>query len=535
MTETAEREPEPEPKLRLGSEIAFSKRPLKLEPDVRRGALPDRVPMWKGIPLDMSRASRPFLYESKAVSPPREVFLEGEGLGQLYVCFGAPGTGKSYLLKQLLKQLAKPDWKPSWGGLLLDPKQTLIKEVLKEIPAGPFHLISNDKSSQRINILKSALGPRDLGVALALAAESGGISAKEPYWLNEMKRIFGAGLALLEMRKKPMTLLSLAELLLLESEAKPGEPREPRFAVELSRLRESLRENPDPKTDRNCARVTAEFAQYQSGRGNNADTVRSFISQVLSPFLDPELDHLSDSDQSASLADLIFAQGKWVLLDIPKKALSVSRMLSALAKVLFQRAALDREASYPEQSKRRVFLFVDEYAELASDLPGEGFGDSIFFSQARQFKVLSFIATQGVPMLENSGVREAWKTILSNSAGKIFFRVSDPDSAELASKLLGEGEQLVADHGVTQSPEGGNIQRSEKLERRTVLTSDLFATALGRGQFVFLGTTTGRGVVGFGDKNDCTQPPGKRSVAGLLYVQSASDQDNMPPQTTGGS
>jgi hypothetical protein len=486
--------------LKLGTEITLSKRPKPLSADVRRVVMPDRVPEWKGIPLDMSYAERPFEYVAKAVEPRHQVCLTGEGLGQLYVCFGAPGTGKSFLIRQLLKQLAK-GWDPEWGGLLLDPKQSLLDEIEGDPDINPP--LAKDKASgtesrlhivgpkRNTNLLLSNLGPRDLGVALALAAESAGISTKEPYWLNELKRIFGAALALLEIKGRKLTLRNLAELLLGEEKDKKGERR--------SRLEGALYvadqgEKLDEAQSRKLDRAVAELSQFTKSQGNNADTVRSFVSQVLSPFLDPMLDYLSEESAKAPITDLMIKDGKWVLVHVPKSQLSVSRMVSALAKILFQRAALERSIPVPEDPAhppRRIFLFVDEYAELASDLPGEGFGDSLFFSQARHFKVLSFIATQGVPMLENSGVREAWKTILSNSAGKIFFRVADPDTADLAAKLLGEGNLIVSDKSVTQSPEGGNIQKGEKLERRTVLTSDLFATGLTRGQFAFLGTTDG--------------------------------------------
>jgi len=479
--------------LRLGLEITITKRPQRLSPDVSRAVRPDRVPVWKGIPLDRLYSERSFDYVSQATDPKQEVCLTGKGLNQLYVCFGAPGTGKSYLMKQLLKQMAK-EWEPPWGGLLLDPKQTLFEKKPKqtlfervveeiEIPANRLHVIS---PSTRTNLLCSNLGPRDLGAALAMAAQSAGISSKEPYWLNEMKRIFGAGLTLLNILGRKSTLHNLADLLL--STEKVGKERR---AALVGDIGEAENLPGDEKTVRNRERAISELEQFTATHGDNAETVRSFISQVLSPFLDPELDYVSDDSESQqSIAELIIRDANWVMLEVPKNSLSVSHMLSALAKILFQRAALDRFASFPKR-EGPIFLFVDEYAELASDLPGDGFGDSIFFSQARQFKVFSFIATQGIPMLENSGVREAWKTILSNSAGKIFFRVADPDTAELAAKLLGEGNLIVADKSVVHSPEGGNVQKGEKLERRTILTSDLFTTALKQGQFVFLGVTDG--------------------------------------------
>ncbi|UVT16038.1 MAG: type IV secretion system DNA-binding domain-containing protein [Nitrospira sp.] len=468
--------------LRLGNEMSIVKRPKPVIADALRVVRPDRIPVWKGIPLDLSHAQRPFEYIFKDTN--REVSLTGEGLGQLYVCFGAPGTGKSYFMLGLLKQLAAPAWEQPWGGLLLDPKQTLVGEARNVIPKDRLHVIAPNQD-RGINLLASHLGPRDLGVALALAAQSAGVSAKDPYWLNELKRLFGAGFALLDLTGRPLTLASLANLFL--GTELVGNKRVTPLQRDLERAQPA---STDEIHRRRLDRALSELAQFATARSDNVETVRSFISQVLSPFLDPDLDYVSDNANQVSLADLILRDGKWVLLAVPRSALSVSRMISSLAKTLFQRAILERLTLY-QDNDRRVFLFVDEYAELASDLPGDGFGDSIFFSQMRQFRVLAVIATQGTPMLENSGVKEAWKTILSNSAGKLFFRVADPDTADLASKLLGEGDLIVNDSGVSNSLEGGSVQKGQKLDRRTVLTSDLFLTGLERGHLVFLGTTDG--------------------------------------------
>src|SRR5262249_39580592 len=149
--------------LRLGVGMTIAKRPKLVTGDSRPVTLPDRIPVWKGIPLDLSNAQRPFEYKFKDTD--KDVFLTDEGLGQLYVCFGAPGVGKSYFMLQMLKQLAAESWTESWGGLLLDPKQTLIDDARAVIPKERLHVIAPGTSSAT-NLLASHLSPRDLGVAL---------------------------------------------------------------------------------------------------------------------------------------------------------------------------------------------------------------------------------------------------------------------------------------------------------------------------------------------------------------------------------
>src|SRR5206468_10246255 len=130
------------------------------------------------------------------------------------------------------------------------------------------------------NLLASHLGPRDLGVALALAAQSAGVSAQDPYWLNELKRLFGAGLALIHLTGKPVTLASLADLFLgtIPVDGK----RVQRLQVEMERVQNV---ELDTNQGRRRDRVVSELVQFTTSKSDNVETVRSFLSQVLAPFL----------------------------------------------------------------------------------------------------------------------------------------------------------------------------------------------------------------------------------------------------------
>ena len=53
--------------------------------------------------------------------------LRDAGLAQLHIVFGGPGSGKSYFFMHVLRQLAdRTRWNEPWGGLLLDPKGTIV-------------------------------------------------------------------------------------------------------------------------------------------------------------------------------------------------------------------------------------------------------------------------------------------------------------------------------------------------------------------------------------------------------------------------
>jgi hypothetical protein len=466
--------------IRLGEELLLRKR---FVPVTQAGATP-------GIARFRPRAAAtsaglatpvPEQYQLQATGASLE--LENEALAQLYLVFGGPGSGKSHFFMHVLQQLADHGrWNEAWGGLILDPKGTLADRARRTL--GDQIMALGVRQSTPINLLRCHLAPHDLGVALALAGQAAGVGGNEPYWINQLKLLFGAGLAALDLLGEVGTLRALAEMFLLNDPGKPGRPDTPKLGALVEVLKSKQL---DAHGIRRRDRISAVLSPFLSGKGENHDTTRTFLQQVLSPFLDPDLDHLSAVTQTDSVADLIFRDARWIVLDLPKTSLSTSKFISTLVKILFQQAALYRKVLYPDQG-RRVFMLIDEYAEMATDLPGEGFGDSIFFSQMREFKVLSLIATQGQSMLENSAIKEAWQTILTNSSGKLVFRLNDPDTADLAAKQVGERDFLAFDSGTSRSADSASSSSGQRVERRGEFASGVFMGSLDRGQFAFLGS-----------------------------------------------
>jgi hypothetical protein len=476
-------------RLRLGTELVLERRFVP----VQRAGIAPGIPRFRPRGASQASGALPAVPEEyKFAARDATLELTDEALAQLHVVFGGPGSGKSYFFMRLLEQLDDPArWVEPWGGLILDPKGTLARRVVAELGGSKITVIGGPRSKP-INLLRTHLGPHDLGVALALAAQAAGVGGSEPFWVNQLKLLFGAGLAALELRGQPLTLNALATMLLTNIPVAPNPARginrateSPMLSNEVDRLKALVPS--DDATRRRRDRVLSVLAPFASAKGDNTDTVRAFIQQVLSPFLDPDLDPLSYGDATDSVADLIFRDGQWIVLELPRTSLSTSKFVATLVKVLFQQAALARQTIYPTHG-RRVFMMIDEYAELATDLPGEGFGDSIFFSQMREFKVLALIATQGASMLKNSAIREAWETILTNSSSKMIFKINDPDTAELASKQVGERDFLAFEGSAQRNNDGAGTSSSQRIERKGEFASGLFLGALERGQFAFLGS-----------------------------------------------
>jgi hypothetical protein len=67
---------------------------------------------------------------------------------------------------------------------------------------------------------------------------------------------------------------------------------------------------------------------------------------------------------------------------------------------------------------RPLVLAVDEYSEVASEVPGQPMGDGYFFSVCRQNGCMGLIATQSVNVLQASSLKENWKAVFSTFGAK---------------------------------------------------------------------------------------------------------------------
>src|SRR5262249_29207798 len=96
---------------------------------------------------------------------------------------------------------------------------------------------------------------------------------------------------------------------------------------------------------------------------------------------------------------------------------------------------------------RPVLFLADEYHTVATQLQGVPFGDSEFFSQARQFGALCLVATQSVEQLQRSGLGDAWKAVFATLAAAVFMRGQDPATRKYLEELAGPREYVVRGRG----------------------------------------------------------------------------------------
>jgi type IV secretory pathway TraG/TraD family ATPase VirD4 len=185
---------------------------------------------------------------------------------------------------------------------------------------------------------------------------------------------------------------------------------------------------------------------------------------------------------------------------LSRENIAFSRMLCTIVKVLFQQTVLNRDDRYARgeltNNERRVVFFADEYSDVATDLQGSSLGDSNFISLARAYHCMVLLATQNIQMLKTSGlggVEGAWEGVLGNMSAKIFLSAADPDTAEYASKLLGEAEVASRVLNVTMGGEGVSQTIPLTVEQKKSLQPEVILRAFTRGQGVVIGQLDGVG------------------------------------------
>jgi hypothetical protein len=471
--------------------------------NVRR---PPAPPTRSGMDVDQDRIEYSF------ESTPNSVSLADQGLCQSYGIFGNPGVGKTYLLMYLLRQIARhaaddPDRK--FGALILDPKAALQGDVHEAVcKAGRESdlVIINEslmkQAGHELNIIDCFLTPLDLGKCLSMAAQAAGIRARDEYWMNQLSVMLSAGLQLLylmrNLNKRQPTIRDLAELLLAEDDV--GSQGKPEFESRLDIILKDAFQHASSMTPDDREELSLCRSELQRMRpSKDYTTLLSFVDQAFGLFRRREYAMFSKNTtpdkMGRNLYDSIVEDGKIVLVSVSKRSLAISKMLCTLIKTIFQQTVLTRldryQAGELKNFARPILFMADEYSDVATEIPGQPMGDARFFSQMRQFGCMALVATQSVQMLKAAGLEETWKAIYGNMAAKIFMQTGDTETAEEATKLVGESEFRFRSFNHTWSPDGSSHSVNADLKDRKDLPTKIMLQTLGQGQAVVVGTTDG--------------------------------------------
>jgi hypothetical protein len=442
--------------------------------------------------------------------------LANEGLVLQYGVLGAPGSGKTNLLMHLLNQVIaheRDDPDRKFGGLILDPKAALIEDarrIFRSLGRADDLVVISDRELPKaagggVNVIDGPLSPTDLGEALVLAARSAGIGASEPFWLQQMAKVFGAIVALLRLLA-PGKAPTLADVMWYAVGSTHGETSSvENLETLIKRAHGALLQKGDAVEDDpllHDARMQLEnlerYASRAPGRSDpkQRPLVEQFMEQAFAIFRQAENRCYSVATPAGqrSLYDQVIEDGKVLLVSPGPQKLTLSRVLPSLMKLVFQRTVLSRFERYRAReltNKDRPVLFMaDEYHTVATQLDGVPFGDSEFFSQARQFGALSVVATQSVEQLQRSGLGDAWKAVFATLAAVVFMRGHDPTTRQYLEDLAGPREYRVRrrDHSRNDGREG--LSWSVETQEAPAIPKGLLE-AFTQGDAVVIGTTEG--------------------------------------------
>jgi hypothetical protein len=493
-------------------------------------------------------------YELVPAFGENETAISEKGLVTGYGIFGAPGTGKTHLVLQILERMLllnkqKPDVK--FGGMILDPKAALLDKVTELWPRlgderkddliilkpdllnEPDHLrrygLDPDSHMRFVNVIDCALTPGELGRMLVLAAQSAGVAAKEPFWFLAWTNLFGAALTLLEYHERAVpTVRQLLDSILLPGRLNRARTVSSRTGGHSTRRMRRIEEIAEllSKDSKATAQklhqelpviaeqqiesdITAAAAQIESFfESDYVRTLEAFITNAFGAFqqhrfwclspkrnIRPLIRKHGRGKSKPSFYDLIIEQGKVVLVSVGPEDPGMGKMLCTLVKTLFQQTVMSRRERYLsfklDNFTRPVFLACDEYAEIASEVPGQPVGDGRFFSLARENGCMGVLATQSIHTLENSALKESWKSIFSNLGAKIFMGAADNETAKQASDLAGTIDWEMGSTSVSHSREH-SFSRQDSFQQRPELTPYILTHVLKKGQAVSIGSLDAR-------------------------------------------
>lgn len=452
-----------------------------------------------------------------------ELAISDDGLVCSYGIFGAPGSGKTYLMLNLLRQLLQHERDNSsckYGALILDPKSALVEDItwlVHEAGRDDDLVVLNTDvlmaNREAVNVIDCALRPRELAQTLVLVAQSAGIGASDPFWFQAWADLFGAAAYLLNwLENDVLTLRRLLDaLLLMETDpfgTGPGQRAIQRLAREGKKALHTLDAADRQDAERAINQIESFYRQDYVG------TVEAFISAAYGSFQESYASCYSPVGQSrlakrTNFYDSIIEEGKIVLVSVSPADPGLAKTLCTLVKCLFQRTVLGRDsrvratlmreragsldgwAGALRNFERPVLLACDEYAEIASEVSGQPMGDGQFFSQARQQGCMGLLATQSVNVLQATSLKEAWRSVFSNFAAKFFMRLVDNETAEEATKLAGESDWYVTSQGASLSKDGQGSSSQRDLHERKSLPTEILTQVLRRGEAVVIGVLDG--------------------------------------------
>ena len=344
---------------------------------------------------------------------------------------GAPGSGKSEALKTLIAQVRA---RGSDGAVIHDPTGEMVA------------LFYDPKRGDMIiNPLDARHAPWDLWSDLQPGEEANLAKAIIPSATGDNKYFSDAAQALLEVL--------FQQTHNIDDLVKAG-------------LGESAQELVERLERAGMGGLAGNVKTFGSVRGNLAPYLRSL---ALLPPVPPGL--------GINLAEFCEKpKGRFIFLLTRRRTKDALRPLHQL----FLTQVVSTATSLRPDPSRRIWLFLDELPEL---MPSDAVATSL--SQGRKFGLSSVMALQAVGQLyDRVGQHEA-AALLSMPKTRLILRVGDGETAEAASKEIGDRQIQRRQVSSSQAPAGGESMGTrnttsttwQTTTERAVLPAEIMALA----------------------------------------------------------
>lgn len=385
--------------------------------------------------------------------------IAGAGLAQTYLVFGGPGAGKTYYFKYLLSSLLAHERRP--GCLLLDPKGALTRWLAGELGkigrSEDLFLITPGASAGAFNVLGHDLPPKELGRLLSEVVLAGAAGIDEGWAVLVGDLLEAAAVVIAADDRKQLTAERLLKDILYRAPFKHGDGRrEMQYPIVYRALRVSIEKKDDLDARIACDRIAEYFSNALEPRQRRF--VRQIIERTLAELILPEWRYLSGAADNETLYTDIIERGRVVSVAVGQSSPAFQRSMSTLIKALFQQAVLAHLSRRPEGAPTPFFILAcDEYAQAITEGQTGLVSDSRFFSLSREAGCMSLMALQSVATGRSrfpADMHDRWEGILGNVTVKMFMRVNDVETAQMASDLAGTQHTFVQVLSQQQSAQG---------------------------------------------------------------------------------
>lgn len=402
--------------------------------------------------------------------------ISASGLYATYMIFGGPGAGKTVLYKHLLGQILAHPAQP--GCLLLNPKGDLHDWVLAQGRPPETCIFVERDTTTPFNILGTGLGPRELGRLLSdvVMAEAGDVQDAWQIYVSQL--LESAVTVLMTASRQALTIrLLLSQILRTRTYKFADGSRRQLYPIqvtasELLRLRKQEL-NQDVRDA--CQSVASFFKVPDRDQG----FVRQLIDDCLGELRSEKWDAFSQNGP-LNVYDMAIHHGGIILVAIDFGSARFQRSVQTLMKAIFQRYVL-RQLAEHQLHDRFMVLACDEYAHVVTEGASGLVSDSSFFSQSRQAGCLTLVALQSVATARSrfpAAMKDRWESIMGNVSGKIFMRLNDVETAQLASNLVGTRIEKIRYSTSGSSSQGLTEGDSYTFLERPKVPASLFLSAL---------------------------------------------------------